>query len=168
MAPSRSAAKNAMTFCGQFGSTSATRSPFCTPRPASAVANRSTESFSSRYVIRVPRNASAVVVGNDAAASSSSRVSGTSGKSYSAGTSGGYDASHGFDAYVILGLRGMARILRRGRTRLLRHRHLVERQPRLGPREHHEEQQRDRRGDQRQRADELAGEAAGQVAPDPD
>ncbi len=30
-----------MTYCGQFGSMMPTRSPFVTPRPASAAANRS-------------------------------------------------------------------------------------------------------------------------------
>ena len=42
IAPSRTVAKNETTYCGQFGSINATRSPFSTPLAASAAAVFST------------------------------------------------------------------------------------------------------------------------------
>ena len=55
MPPAFQVASMAMTNCGTFCRYSATRSPGCTPRPASATANASLSSSSSRTVIRPPK-----------------------------------------------------------------------------------------------------------------
>ena len=79
IAPSRSAANAAMTYCGQLGSITATRSPLPTPSRTSAPASRSQRDLISRNVSVAPRNAVAGASGISTAVVASASYNGRPG-----------------------------------------------------------------------------------------